>query len=414
MADMILIADDMTGMLDTAVQFAKAGILTTAYPGKTDMEELKHCQASVIAVTTESRNASKEEAYQRVRDITEKAKAAGIKTVFKKTDSVLRGHLGTDFEAILDTMHARQLLFFPAYPAMERTTRNGIQYVNRVPVSESGFNTDQTEAIGSSFIPELLAEETSIPVTVIRSDETWNAGGENKQIYVFDAEDEMTLRKRAEEAITQGCAQIVAGCAGLAKEFSEIMGNQNLKKESHNPNKTIFAVCGSMNRVTSSQVAYAAEHGYEYYPIGIDDLINTNTKTLFYKEETANAIRAACRQKKPVVIAPVCREEHDSERMDCMSVKKKIVDRLNEILLACMEDLEGYTLFHTGGDTLSSFVSVSGCSRIELCGELYPGIAMNRFHFGRYEKYVISKSGGFGDEDVLVKCLGEQMKGEKV
>lgn len=405
---MILIADDMTGMLDTAVQFAKAGIPTTAYPGKTDLEELKHCQASVIAVTTESRNASKEEAYQRVRDITEKAKAAGIQTVFKKTDSVLRGHLGADFEAILDAMQTKKLLFFPAYPAMERTTRNGIQYVNRVPVAESGFNTDQTEAISSSFIPEILAEETSILVTVIRSGETWNACGEKKQIYVFDAENETTLRKRAEEARTRGCAQIVAGCAGLAKELSEIMGDQNLQKESHNPNKTIFAVCGSMNRVTRSQVAYAAKHGYEYYPIGIDDLIDTNTKTLFYKEEIANAIRNACKQKKPVVIAPVCREKHSSERMNGIGVKKKIVDRLNEILLACMEKLEGYTLFHTGGDTLSSFVSISGCSRIELCGELYPGIAMNRFRFGRYEKYVISKSGGFGDEDVLVKCLGNR------
>ena len=94
--------------------------------------------------------------------------------------------------------------------------------------------------------------------------------------------------------------------------------------------------------------------------------------------------------------------------MNGIGAKKKIVDRLNEILLACMEKLEGYTLFHTGGDTLSSFVSISGCSRIELCGELYPGIAMNRFRFGRYEKYVISKSGGFGDEDVLVKCLGNR------
>lgn len=413
MIEILIIADDMTGMLDAEAQFANRGISSEAFLGDITIEDLYNCNARVAAVTTESRHLSVEQAYEKVFRIAMLARSVGVKTILKKTDSVLRGHVGAELTAVMEAAGSKSMLFFPAYPDLKRITKHGMQYVEEVPISESRFGNDKLEPVISSFIPEILGSETEVEIKVVAETPDWLQTQEKQTIYVFDSVNEKELYAHIFLARAQNRIGTIAGCAGLAKELAEIMAGSEGGGRAVNPNDKIFAVCGSLNEVTKAQVRYAAEHGFAYFPIDIGDLFKDREKGGFDHKRTVEEIRQACIRKKSIVLAPVGGEVKGLKMGEDIRISRAIVNRLNSLLMECMDRLDGYTLFQTGGDTLSSFIHLSDCRRIVICGEVFPGITINRLMFDPYEKYVISKSGGFGDREVLVNCLSQTKEGRE-
>ncbi len=95
-------------------------------------------------------------------------------------------------------MHAAgssQILFFPAYPEQNRITKDGVQYVEGVPIAESIFGNDRLDPVISSFIPEILASETEAHIQVVTGDKSWDEEGQRQTIYIFDAVNEEQLYK---------------------------------------------------------------------------------------------------------------------------------------------------------------------------------------------------------------------------
>ena len=155
---LLIIADDFTGALDTGVQFAAYGAATRVMVK--DQVDFASCDAQVLVVDTETRHLPPEKAYQIVEELTRAACRAGIRYIYKKTDSALRGNIGAELAAVLQASNNRQLPFLPAFPQNGRTTRDGIHYVDGVPVTESPFGVDPFEPVRHARITELLAEQT--------------------------------------------------------------------------------------------------------------------------------------------------------------------------------------------------------------------------------------------------------------
>ena len=61
------------------------------------------------------------------------------------------------------------------------------------------------------------------------------------------------------------------------------------------------------------------------------------------------------------------------------------------------------TLLLTGGDTLLQCMNCVGVKELEPVCELESGIVLARFAYQGRTRYVITKSGGFGQEDLLVE-----------
>ena len=164
---LLVIADDFTGALDTGIQFARHGIATTLFLSDAlTAGLLADCQTDVVVADTESRHLPPEDAAARVRAVTRLAKAAGCPVFYKKTDSTLRGNLGAELAAMQDVCGAKRLWFSPAYPALGRTTRGGTQLVNGVPLARTDFAADPFNPVRTDFIPALLAEQTDRPVRI--------------------------------------------------------------------------------------------------------------------------------------------------------------------------------------------------------------------------------------------------------
>jgi uncharacterized protein YgbK (DUF1537 family) len=121
-----VIADDLTGACDSAVQFANVGLRTV-------VSFSLDTHADVVAFSTETRNAAPEEAASRLRMMSTLARA---KVVFKKIDSTMRGNTAAEVVAALDVFGCNVALVNPAYPAMGRLVERGWLYVTNDPSFE--------------------------------------------------------------------------------------------------------------------------------------------------------------------------------------------------------------------------------------------------------------------------------------
>ena len=102
MVKLLIIADDFTGALDTGIQFVNKGIATQVFTKMPeaigDIDEM----TEVLVIDSETRPMPAAKAYDAVKNITEWAKAIKIPVIFKKTDSALRGNIGSELQAVLD------------------------------------------------------------------------------------------------------------------------------------------------------------------------------------------------------------------------------------------------------------------------------------------------------------------------
>ena len=68
------------------------------------------------------------------------------------------------------------------------------------------------------------------------------------------------------------------------------------------------------------------------------------------------------------------------------------------------------TILMTGGDTLMGYMKNIGCSQLEQVCEIEPGIAVSVLEWNGCRQQVISKSGGFGTEDIMEKIAIKILK----
>ena len=147
MTKLLVIADDFTGALDTGIQFAREGTKTCVAIG-TGGTLAQRSSFPVVVIDSETRHLPHIEAYETVCKLVNEARAAGVEYIYKKTESALRGCVGAELTAALDAWpEAEELAFVPAFPKMRRTTKDGVQYIDGVPVSESAFGRDPFEPV---------------------------------------------------------------------------------------------------------------------------------------------------------------------------------------------------------------------------------------------------------------------------
>ncbi len=120
----VVIADDLTGALDSAVAFAVRGLRTVCARTGEDLEAALALGASVVAVSTGSREIPEAAAVERVAFVQQVlARHAEGARVFKKIDSRLKGHVAAETEALRRPGQSR--LVCPAIPRLGRLVVQG-------------------------------------------------------------------------------------------------------------------------------------------------------------------------------------------------------------------------------------------------------------------------------------------------
>lgn len=119
MAELVIIADDLTGALDAAAPFAMRGLHTAVALSPAGLPAALATGARIVGVSTDSRECAPEAAGAAVREAL--AALDPGTTIFKKVDSRLKGNI----EAELDAIAHDESLVIPAIPEFGRIARAG-------------------------------------------------------------------------------------------------------------------------------------------------------------------------------------------------------------------------------------------------------------------------------------------------
>lgn len=121
----LILADDLTGALDSAVGFARGGrkVLVARHPEA--VADAMACTPDVLAVNTASREIASEAAARRVATALSSLDRDAFSIVMKKVDSRLKGNIAAETAVLTDWMTPSRRIASPAIPDMGRKVMSG-------------------------------------------------------------------------------------------------------------------------------------------------------------------------------------------------------------------------------------------------------------------------------------------------
>jgi uncharacterized protein YgbK (DUF1537 family) len=192
----VVVADDLTGACDSAVQFVAAGRMQV---------HLWPCQisadAACVAISTESRAGSVGTAYKRSFAAVSLLKEAGVDVLFRKIDSQLRGNVAADISGAMSAWGGACVVA-PAVPDERRITEGGCQRWN-------GRSVDVVALLREGGLDAVSAAP---------------AAACEGMVVVSDAAGNEDLAAIAEEVAHARSRVLPAGAAGLAREVAHALG----------------------------------------------------------------------------------------------------------------------------------------------------------------------------------------------
>ncbi|HEU5080752.1 MAG TPA: four-carbon acid sugar kinase family protein [Opitutaceae bacterium] len=149
---LIVLADDLTGAAEIAAIAHQAGLRavvhTTLPSGKT--------KADVIVCDTNTRLVRPSRAARIVADFAAQLKQRPHAAFFKKTDSVLRGHVFAEVTACARALGKSRTLLVPSNPSLGRVIRDGRYYIGGQPLHRTAFARDPIHPRETSDVRALL------------------------------------------------------------------------------------------------------------------------------------------------------------------------------------------------------------------------------------------------------------------
>lgn len=358
-----LLADDLTGALDTAAHFAS--IARPIAIGWHD--SVCSVPTPLTVIDTTCREATTVDAAHRFAQYLHILEPTANAATMLKLDSLLRGHPAAEIAACARRWPNRSIIVAPALPEQHRVTRAGRQY---------WILDGSTEPVGED-LPAVLAQH-GIPVTVCSRNGAPAAG-----VCIFDAETDADLDRVAR--LQTAVPPVWCGSSGLAKAIARRQRDGSTPVQPRLP-LPILGLFGSNHPVLARQLAAVSRY---VLPIG-DDAV-TRRQTI---EERLHRDRIALAN---FPIAGASRED-----------ARTIVERRCVALLAGLDPPA--TLLVSGGETLRAVCMILGATSLEVDGQAAPGLPNSLIRGGAWAGVrVASKSGAFGTPDVFIQLFASAL-----
>ncbi len=255
-----VIADDLTGAAEIGAVGLRHGlraeVLLSGDPSGS---------ADLVCIDTDSRSCRPEEAGRR------SAAAANLLTsreadwIYKKVDSVLRGQITAEIQAILRELGISRALLIPANPSLGRTIKNGNYFIQSKPIHETEFARDPEYPRTSSRVHDLLAATETSTVAVCATEDALPSHG----IVVGQVESVNDLRTWASR---QSNAMLVAGGAEFFAALLAAAGHKpgRVAPVATKPalvNEREVFVCGSTSESSREFIRSARESGTQVFSL---------------------------------------------------------------------------------------------------------------------------------------------------
>jgi len=161
-----VIADDFTGAAEIG------GIaLRNRLNVVIETENIQAPDADVLIIAADTRSLPASEAAENIVKITEQLIKFNPTYIFKKVDSVLRGNITEELIAQLRASQINRALIIAANPIFKRIIRDGIYYIDNIPLDKTWFSSDPEYPIRSSSVLEILGKSDKWPLRSLKHDD---------------------------------------------------------------------------------------------------------------------------------------------------------------------------------------------------------------------------------------------------
>ncbi len=155
MKSVLVIADDLTGAAEIAgigLRYGLAAHMARDVPPP--------WRKGLTVIDTDTRLLAAEEAAKRVRHLLSRLGTSHFDLVYKKVDSVMRGPVLAELEAVMASLRQRGALLAPQNPSRGRIIRNGEYRIDGMPLYATAFANDPEYPARSAQVLDLLGESS--------------------------------------------------------------------------------------------------------------------------------------------------------------------------------------------------------------------------------------------------------------
>jgi D-threonate/D-erythronate kinase len=406
---MLILADDLSGAADCGVAGVDAGLKTVV--ALNDISEI--AGAEVLCLDADTRRMVPEAAAHEVDRLVRKYASNVELLLFKKIDSTLRGNVSVELAAALDAHHSLHAgagavaILAPAFPAIGRTTVNGLQLVHGQPLHEMDIWRLQG-MMGRSYIPDMLnsagLKSVLLQLDVIRSADraladAMTLSANQADVLVCDAETDADLHAIASASMQLGRKAIWVGSAGLAYHLPHAvgLGKASGVAESALPplSAPIVFVIGSLSSNSNKQVQVLTASS-QILRISVPPEVLLAGAERASWQEYQRKIERAIEMNLDVVLGPGPAPQVELSQRPLLSAS----------LARMTTSVSGRigALIASGGETARMVLQNWGVSALRLIGELERGIPVSITENWSRQLPVITKAGDFGKPEALLNC----------
>lgn len=362
-----IITDDFTSALDGTACFAERGWETAVLirPDGT-------VTSDVVSLDTDSREHAPALEHDAVVNAAHAWRDADVLAV--QFDSTLRGRIARDCATALASSGRRKLLIAPAFPSAGRTVENGCVRVDGVPVHQTAFGSDPTLPVRESSVPALFRAH-GIEVQVARDATHARALMSAHDAVVVDACIEAEL-----DAIAATFAAerdlLLAGSTGLLRGLARVLPRPPLAAND---------VGDCRDRSASAMPALTAQR-----PLLVVGSLNPRSRQQLAVARARCQIDILSTEEARLPAGP-------APHAALCALVPQAIDALGS------GTCDGLVV--TGGETARRIIDALPALSLRVCREIMPGVPLAEVRTATGAFPMITKAGGFGDDDTLTTCI---------
>lgn len=354
-----VIADDLTGAAELGAVGLRYGmraeVVRSGQPSRT---------AELICVDTDSRSCAPAEAGKRAGAAAKLLRDAGAKWIYKKVDSVLRGNVTVEVEAVMRQLDFNRAVLLPANPSLGRVIRDGEYFVQGQPLHRTEFANDPEYPRRSAQVLRLLGEPEHFLMRLANGELTVPANT------LLIGQTDSSERVRQWAAACESSWLPVGGSEFFgALLAAEMTGASPLTAKPINfaDGRQLF-ICGTASKSVLALMKSA--HASSVPVFGLPrELMWSTGFSQGAREVVSQRVAEAFNTSRRVVLCV------DLPPVKSMPLARKLADHLVDIAELVLRRVPVENIFAEGGATSAELVRRMNWPRMEVHREWAPGVA---------------------------------------
>ncbi len=425
MPQCVVIADDLTGANATGVLLKKMNYkaYTVMNAERIELSTLKDCDC--VLYPTDSRGVSPEIAYNRVYNVCELLKNDDVKVYSKRIDSTLRGNLGSETDAMLDSLGEDYIaIVAPCFPTSGRIVSGGYMLVNGLPLHKTDIAIDPKTSVKISETGVLFEQQSKYQVSTILMKDMMHGKHylanlmkqcveEGSRIVTLDCITQEDLDLIADAVITSKM-KVIAVDPGV---FTATLSRKLIAPAEKKVKSKILAVVGSVNPNTTAQMEelWLSQRTHNVFVKSRELLEGEERRRAEIDRVVAEILNECDRNVVSTVTGDGIYAENRidfkpyMERYQCSldDITGMINSGFAEITYKIFKAEPGFQgLYTSGGDVTVAVCQKINTAGLDLLDEVLPLAAYGQFLKGEFEGvHIITKGGSQGGRDAINRCI---------